>query len=332
MHDVTEPPPTTGRTRAPDRRDFQIALCGVLMGAADIVPGVSGGTVALVLGVYQRLVTAISRFDRAMVGMVAQRRVRDAAAYIDLRFLGALAAGIVLGAGSLAHLMHYLLEHHRTHILAVFFGLILASSYLVGRIVPSWKATEIAMLLAGFAGAFWLMGRMPTTAPLSYAYLFLSATVAICAMILPGISGAFVLLILGMYYHVTGVIKEVVSGQVTLEHVLFLAVFGSGCAVGLITFSKALKWLLQYFPSVTIAALCGFMLGSLRRIWPFKVPLPAAPGTSWRDRQFENVWPSLGDAGAYMPLVLMLAALVLVLVLHHFSARRRPSGNPHFPA
>ncbi len=332
MHDLSDPPSTAGRTRLPDRRDFQTAVCGILMGAADIVPGVSGGTVALVLGVYQRLVTAISRFDHTLVGMVVHGRIRDAAAYIDVRFLGALAAGIVIGAGSLAHLMHYLLEHHRTHILAVFFGLILASSFLVARIVPCWKATEIATLVAGCAGAFWLMGRVPTTAPLTYTYLFLSATVAICAMILPGISGAFVLLILGMYYHVTGVIKEVVSGHVTLENGVFLAVFTAGCAVGLITFSKALKWLLQYFPSVTMAALCGFMLGSLRRIWPFKVPLPAAPGTTWRDRQFENVWPSLGSAQSYMPLALMLAALVLVLVLHHFSVRRRSTGNPHFPA
>jgi len=301
---------------------WRITLCGLLMGAADIVPGVSGGTVALVLGIYDRLVTALSHFDPALLALLARRQWRQAAERIDLRFLVALGAGIVVGAGTLAQGIHYLLEHQRTNTLAVFFGLILASSLVVARLVRSWGWLQAATLSAALVFAYWLMGMVPATAPLTYVGLFLCATVAICAMILPGISGAFVLLVLGMYHHVTGMIKDFAAGQITRQNVTMLLVFAAGCAVGLIAFSKFLRWLLQHHPSTTMAALCGFMIGSLRRIWPFQLELAAAPGTPFHAKQFQNVWPTDFDHGVVLPLALLLIALVFVLTLDRLAARK----------
>jgi putative membrane protein len=252
------------------RRDLAHLARGFLMGGADIIPGVSGGTVALILGVYERLVTAISHVDLTLLDHLRKRRFAAAAAHLDLRFLAALGSGIALGILSLASLMHYLLEHHREPTTAALFGLIAASCVLVGTMVRRWSAGEAVGLLVGAVLAYWIVGVLPVVAPLHYGYLFFCGVVAICAMILPGVSGAFILVILGMYFHVTGVLKDVLHGEINLQNFLTILVFASGCAIGLVSFSKVLRWLLARHESLTMAVLCGFMAGSLRKIWPFK--------------------------------------------------------------
>jgi len=295
---------------------------GLLMGGADIIPGVSGGTVALILGIYERLVTAISRFDLVFLGHLRRREWGAAAGHVDLRFLVALGLGIGTGMVGLASLMNHLLAEHRQPTLAVFFGLILASSFVVARSIERWNAAGVLLALAGGGFAFWLVVQPFLAGTDTYPYLLLCGTVAICAMILPGISGAFILLILGEYDYMTGVIRSLKNGQITPENVLSLAVFGTGCAVGLLAFSKFLRWLLARYHAQTMALLCGFMIGSLRRIWPFKAESPLThDGADLKHQQLDNVWPETFDAGVALALGLAVAAVIFVLALD-FVARR----------
>jgi putative membrane protein len=258
------------QNRIPNLGDLANLGRGLLMGGADIIPGVSGGTMALILGIYERLVTAISHFDLTLLRHLRGRRWQSAVEHFDLRFLIALGSGILIGIGGLASLMHHLLEHYALPTWSLLFGLIVASAWLVGMMVNRWTPAAIIGAFAGAGFAFWLVGQLPAVPPEGYGYLFFCGMVAICAMILPGISGAFILVILGMYFHVTGVLKDFLHGNLSLANFLTIFVFVSGCAVGLLSFSKLLRWLLARHGTVTMAVLCGFMAGSLRKIWPFK--------------------------------------------------------------
>jgi putative membrane protein len=299
--------------------DFAHAGRGLLMGGADIIPGVSGGTVALILGIYVRLVTAISRFDITFLSYLKQRRWTQAAQHVDLRFLVALATGILVGIVSLATLMNYLLEHQLTLTLAAFFGLILASSFLVARSVRQWTLLGLLLAIAGICFAYWLVGQPFWGGKHTNFYLFFCGMVAICAMILPGISGAFILLIMGEYEYVTGIIRGIVHGNVQVALVITLVVFASGCAVGLLGFSKLLRWLLTRYHAQTLAVLCGFMIGSLRRIWPFKQPIGEA--ADLRHSQLENVLPDTLDQQVILAVALGLLAMAFVVFLDWLTRR-----------
>lgn len=307
------------------RDDALHAGRGLLMGAADIIPGVSGGTVALILGIYNRLVTAISHVDGTFAGHVRHGRWLAAARHIDLRFLMALGLGIATGIVSLGSLMHWLLEHQRQHTLAAFFGLIAASSLLVGRMIHRWNATVIVLLLGGTAAAVWIV-RQPALAhpPDTLWYVFLCGVLGICAMILPGISGAFILLILGKYHDLTGIIKETLRLQITQENAATVAVFASGCAIGLICFSKFLRWLLGRHESETMAVLCGFMLGSLWKIWPFQRDLRPEV-TEFKLKSFELLPPGeiAIDGAFWTTLAVMAGAGGAVLLLDRLAAGRQ---------
>ncbi len=305
---------------------------GLLMGSADIIPGVSGGTVALVLGIYERLVTAISHFDLALLSQVRRGEWSAAARHVDLRFLAALGVGILTGVGGLAGVIHYLLEHHHQHTLSAFFGLMVVSCFLVARMVKvrgaghAWCLATIGLFVA--AGAYWLVGLPFLDGQSGYGYLFFSGVIAISAMILPGVSGAFILLVLGKYAEVTGVIKDVVRLNITVDHLLTLGVFAAGCAVGLIGFSKFLRWLLARHESITMATLCGLMAGSLRRIWPFQTD--TTPDALFKEKIYENYWPQSFDNQVLTSIGISAAAVVLVLAIDAF-ARRRSVASPLAP-
>lgn len=225
----------------------------------------------MILGIYERLVTALSRIDSHLIGQLGRREWRAAVEYLDLRFLLMLGCGIACGIIGLAGLMHYLLLEHHLLTLAAFFGIIAASSWLVTRMVKSWQASTWCGLAGGTLLAYWLVGLpLFQQPPDSLAYIFFCGLVAICAMILPGISGAFILLLLGKYAEITGLIKGLAHGEISLEILLTIAVFVSGCLVGLLGFSKFLKVLLTRYESITMALLGGFMIGSLRKLWPFQ--------------------------------------------------------------
>lgn len=303
--------------------DLRLAGCGILMGAADTVPGVSGGTVALILGIYHRLVTAISRFDRKLVRLVASRQWKAAAEHIDLRFVLGLGLGVVTGIAGLSFLMNYLLENQAQHTAGVFFGLILGSGLIVARSVPQWSPAQIAMLVIGTGVGSYVVGiDALQNPPDSLWYLFLTGMIGICAMILPGISGAFILLILGKYHDVLGLLRSVLKGDWAIANLLGVAVFCLGCLTGLLGFSRLLRWLLAKYESVTLAALCGLMLGSLRKIWPFKIDLtPHEP--SLKLKRFANTLPDAVDGSTALTVGVGFVALVAVLTLEARSRKNR---------
>ena len=249
---------------------------GLLMGSANIVPGASGGTIALILGIYQRLINAISRFDGVWIGALRRRDWGVAAAHVDLWFLVTLALGILTGTVSLGSLMHTLLEEYEARTLAVFFGLIAASTVLVARRITRWSFTGIILAVVGGGIAFAIGGTSPgeTDTPISFFYLFCCGAIAISAMILPGISGALILLLLGAYKQITGYLKDLSQGVITEDNILGIIIFIAGCGVGLLIFTKLLRILLNRYYDLTLCMLCGFMAGSLRSLWPWAAQNP----------------------------------------------------------
>ncbi|MCH2210398.1 MAG: DUF368 domain-containing protein [Fuerstiella sp.] len=295
--------------------DLKHCGCGFLMGAADIVPGVSGGTMALIVGIYSRLVTAISRIDRRFLRHLADRKMREAAEHADLRFLIAVGGGVLLGAGGLASVMKLLLSDHRTLTYGAFTGLILASSLLVSRQVILWSPQRLTQLLLAILGAWWLV-TLPAlqNPPDSLIYVFFCGMIGICAMILPGISGAFILLLLNCYETVLGAIRSFVHLDLSGEVLGILIVFSIGCLTGLLAFSRLLKKLLATHHDSTIAVLCGFMLGSLYRLWPFQRDL-TPDVTDFKHKTFEHFLPPQLSTEVWTTLLTAALAASIVLLL-----------------
>ncbi len=280
---------------------------GVLMGGADVIPGVSGGTVALILGIYERLVNAISHADPTLLSYVAQRKIREASNHIDLRFLIPLGMGILVGVMALGSVMHTLLEDYRQYTMAAFFGMIGASCFLVAKLVKRWRPLEYALLVSGAVFAVWLVSQ-PALAnpPDALWYVFLCGAIAICAMILPGISGSFILLILGKYHEITGIIKEVIKLKLSAESITLVFTFACGCLVGLISFAKLLRWLLAGHAAQTMSLLCGFMIGSLYKIWPFQIDTTPEV-EEFKHKVFEIVPVSKIELNGSFALTLLIA-------------------------
>ncbi len=269
------------------------------MGAADVVPGVSGGTLAFILGIYERLLAAISSVNTAAVKLLLQGRFKTLWQHIDGTFLACLFSGILLSIFSLANVISYLLEHRPVPLWAFFNGLILASLPVLLRSV-SWSALRIVLLLLGAAFAV-VVGMLAPVQLQPAPYLFfLAGAVAICAMILPGISGSFILLILGMYAPVMLAVTEFQLG--------ILLLFASGCLVGLLSFSRLLNWLLEHFHDATLALLTGVVIGALYRIWPWQHNQQMF--SPWQYQQQVANHELLPAAGALIAGVLVIALLL----------------------
>ena len=304
------------------------------MGGADIVPGVSGGTVALILGIYSRLVGAISQFNGRLLSLLTRRNWREAAVQVDLRFLIFLGAGILTGVVALASIVHMLLADHRQETYAAFFGLIVVSGFLVARMAGKWRVMNGIVFATACAVAFWLVGLEHLQSPPdSLLYLFFCGMVGICAMILPGISGAFLLLILGRYETVTGILKNLKSFDVTIFDLISLVVFAAGCVVGLLAFSRILKWLLAKHFNMMMTVLCGLMFGSLRVLWPFQKDLtPDVEKLKLKQYAIQE-WSELSWTGDVLPVItIAIIAGLFVFLLDRFTgtSRRRNlrSRNP----
>ena len=268
------------------------------MGCADVVPGVSGGTVALILGIYVRLITAVSRADGELWSLCRRGRWQEAAEYIDLRFLVTLAAGIGVGIVGMSLVVNRLLTDAttRSYTLAMFFGMILASAVIVAKLIKANSSSErTSAILIGIAAAlfaFYVSGLHHTAGgPPSRPWFFLSGAIGICAMILPGISGAMILLVLGVYEHLTEIPKNLLANQQVFDSLVTLVVFASGCAMGLVFFSKILRWLLTKYHVLTMAVLCGFMIGALRNLWPFQTDTTPEI-EKFKHKLFELDWPA----------------------------------------
>jgi putative membrane protein len=306
---------------------FLIVVRGVLMGGADAIPGVSGGTVALIVGIYARLVTAISHIDLQFLGYLRKRQWSEACRHMDLFFLLKLGTGISVGLVSMAVMMSVLLKgQFRSLTLAAFFGMILASGILVvGMIRQMRQGQPILLITLGLIGAAfscWLSTLGYTadgaTNP-SYLFLFLCGCLAICAMILPGISGAMILLILGPYEYVLGTIKQLVQFENVGSGILTLAAFGSGCAISLILFSKVLRKLLERFTAQTTALLCGFMFGALLKLWPFQNKIGD-------HEEYEPFMPQTFDSSVWAAIGIAMAAMAFVFMVDRLSRNHENSA------
>jgi len=303
------------------------------MGAADIIPGVSGGTVALVLGIYERLVAAISHFDRQLLRHLASRQWRSASVHVDARFLVVLALGIAVGILTLGTVIDYLLDNDFTRPLtwAAFFGMIGASAVIVARIIsPESTAQRLAYLALGLVAArfaWWLSTVQFAAADAPRAgFLFFCGMIAICAMILPGISGAHLLLILGVYTFVRNIIKRITHLEVSGGDLFSLIVFGCGCAVGLLAFSKVLRWLLAKFHFPTMAVLCGFMVGALRKVWPFQTEsLVEINGQT--HPEYSPYLPSQFGGAEFLAVAVAVTAFAVVLIVDAVANKRRSEAQ-----
>ena len=258
------------------KKALGVVIRGVAMGAADVVPGVSGGTIAFITGIYEELLESISGLNLGLLKTWKKDGFKAMWIKGNFSFLFALFAGIIVSIMSLAVLIQFLLKAYPIQLWAFFFGLIIASVWLVGKTVKKWSAMPIIGLILGAIAAYFITIMAPTQESSNLFYIFISGSIAICAMILPGISGSFILLLLGAYTTILGAVSGMMStlksGEWDLffNHSTIIGVFIAGCLVGLISFSKLLNWLFKKVPDVTVAILTGFLIGSLNKIWPWK--------------------------------------------------------------
>ena len=242
------------------------------MGAADVIPGVSGGTIAFITGIYDQLVGSIASINAEAFRLLLQGRFKALWRHINGGFLLSLIAGIGVSVITLAGLMQMLLTTYPIQTWAFFFGLIVASSIFILRGISGWHLREYLMVILGVLLGATVCTLSPTQTPDGLWFIFLSGAIAICAMILPGISGSFILLILGKYQYIMGCISDLVSGTDVTRNLLILGVFAAGALVGIIGFSKLLHWLLARWNKEVLIVMAGFIIGSLVKIWPWGNP------------------------------------------------------------
>lgn len=302
---------------------LMIFLKGMAMGAADVVPGVSGGTIAFITGIYERLINAIRAVNFEWLGLLFRGQWQQCWQRVDGAFLLLLLAGIATSIVSLAGIITWLLHNQPILIWAFFFGLIAASSIYIMRQVRRWNGLAVALLFLGALFAVSIGMARPAEVEVTGAYLFMCGALAICAMILPGISGSFILVLLGAY--------SVVLGAVHNLEIPLLLVFIAGCAVGLLVFSHVLGWLLEHHHDPMLAALTGFLAGSLYLVWPWKQVLRYYSSSSGEQKPLEqaNVLPmefarvTGQDPQLLYSLLLAAFGVLLVLGLERLSASSR---------
>lgn len=238
---------------------------GVGMGSADVVPGVSGGTIAFITGIYGELLEAIRSFDGTAIRLLFALRLKEFWKHINGNFLVVLLSGILFAIVALSRIVLFLLENHTELLWSFFFGLIVASAFVVGRKIDRWSLGVIIAGIIGAGIAYFITVASPTQTPETYWFIFLSGAIAICAMILPGISGSFLLVLLAKYEYILGAVRDLQAGVI--------GAFVLGCATGIMLFSRVLHYMLQNHYNLTVALLSGFMIGSLNKVWPWKTTL-----------------------------------------------------------
>ena len=248
-------------------KDFVvIGLKGMAMGAADVVPGVSGGTIAFISGIYEELLTSISNINFGLFKTLKSEGIKVAWKQVNGSFLLSLFIGVFVSIISLAKAIKWMLENEPILLWSFFFGLVLASVIYIAKQITKWNILTFVVLILGAGLAYYITTLNPLVSESSSPlFLFLAAALAICAMILPGISGAFILVLLGAYKPVLAAVNN--------RDFTTVAIVGAGAIAGLLTFSRILKWLFANYKNYTLAVLTGFIIGSLNKIWPWKETL-----------------------------------------------------------
>lgn len=287
------------------------------MGAADVVPGVSGGTIAFISGIYEELIDSISKVNLTTLKLWKKEGFAAMWQELNGNFLLSLVIGIGLSIITLAKLIRHLLETQPILIWSFFFGLVLASIIYVARQITRWNLGAIILLIAGALTAYFITTLTPQTSNVSYPYVFFSGALAICAMILPGISGSFILLLLGMYRPVLDAIHD--------KNIGLLATLMLGAVVGLLSFSRLLKWLFDHYENLTLAVLTGFIIGSLNKIWPWKEVLEAEMiNGKLKILKEKSVLPASyeGDPQLAWALLLAAAGFLFIILLERLALKK----------
>lgn len=244
-------------------KDYAIlTLKGMGMGAADVVPGVSGGTIAFIVGIYDELINSIKSINGESVKLLFSGNLKAFWQYIHANFLFSILLGIGISVFSLAKVITWLLVAHPVLVWSFFFGLVLASTWFVSKDIKEWNWKTIAGFVAGAIIAFYITIATPAETSAEWWFIFICGAIAICAMILPGISGSFILVLLGKYFFIMEAVKTL--------NIKVMLIFAAGAFIGITTFSRVLSYALKYFRNITLAVLTGFMLGSLNKVWPWK--------------------------------------------------------------
>lgn len=328
----------------PQRNFLQYLLVtakGIAMGAADVVPGVSGGTIAFISGIYEELIETIHNIDLGFFKIWKEKGFFSAWKHYNLSFLLALGTGIFLSILSLAKLITFLLDTYPIMVWSFFFGLVIASIVYVVSQITKWNVPIVLSLIAGSIFAYVITIADPVGSPDSIWFLFFAGFIAIIAMILPGISGAFILLLLGAYTTVIGIVTQLGDGLKNLDTELLLnalgklLVFGLGAILGLKLFSRTLNWMFKHHINITLAILSGFMVGALNKIWPWKKVLEYRTNHAGEKIPFieKSILPQHfeGDPQIVMAVVFAVVGFLTIFLLEKFANRKNANVNSTTP-
>lgn len=313
-------------------------LKGAAMGIAEVIPGVSGGTIAFITGIYEQLLDSIKAFKPSLLGTLKNEGFAKAWREINGKFLLTLLSGMALGVIVGVFGVTHLLENYPVLLWSFFFGLIIASAIYIGRQLTSWSFIEMGLLILGAVIAFGITMLAPTQGSTNLVFVFVAGAIAISALILPGISGSFILLLMGMYTIVIPTVKKALT-TFDPSSLLFLIVFALGCLTGLLTFANLLSWTFKNYKNQTLALLTGFMIGSLNKIWPWRLPVKGlnekdqiitsseqliALGKEVKIIQEVNQLPwnfSAGEPFIFPALILMVIGFVSVFIIERFAVK-----------
>lgn len=312
-------------SRSP-RKYVYLLLKGMGMGAADVVPGVSGGTIAFISGIYEELIESIKSINFYSFQILFKQGIPAFWKQINGTFLIVLLSGIAISMVTLAKIISFALHEYPIIIWSFFFGMILSSTWFVAKKITKVDVWVAIAFLVGTSIAYYITIATPTQTPETWWFLFLSGVIAICAMILPGISGSFILLLMGKYHSILNAVK-------TFD-IKTIVVFALGCGFGIISFAQLVSWLLRRFHNATLALLTGFMVGSLNKVWPWKVVTEYRKNSkgemvpflerSVTVREFEMV---TGNSGSlFYALLFMVIGLILVIFLERLASQKTPSA------
>lgn len=301
------------------------ALKGMAMGMAEVIPGVSGGTIAFITGIYERLLASISSFGTGLIAVYKEGGVKSLWDEIDGNFLVALLTGMFAGIVSGVFGVTWLLENYPPVVWGFFFALIIASSVYMMRMIEKWDVLNVIMLIIGAIIAYGITILAPSDGTEALWFIFLSGCIAISALILPGISGSFILLLLGMYTVVIPAVKDMLK-TFSVDSLLIVGVFGLGCLTGVMVFSRVLTYVFKNYKNYTISILTGFMIGSLNKIWPWRSCVEEVMvNEKIKCIREENLMPNAFQAEPYIVGVLLAMALGIGIVW--FLARTDKSNN-----
>lgn len=291
-----------------------LVLKGMGMGAADVVPGVSGGTIAFIVGIYDELINSIKSINVKNLKLLFTGKISEFWKGINGNFLISIILGVGISVFSLAKIITWLLTNHPVLVWSFFFGLVLASTWFVSKDIKEWNWKTILSFIIGAGIAYYITVATPAETPSNYLFIFLCGAIAICAMILPGISGSFILVLLGKYFYIMEAVK-------TLD-IVILVIFGAGAFIGITSFSRVLSYALKNFRNITLSVLTGFMLGSLNKVWPWKRVVEYYTDSHGVAKPLieENILPNHYLVEA---IVLMIVGFLLVYFLEKLSSKKQ---------